>query len=79
LRVALFSDVHGNAVPFDAFLADLDRQEVDHVVCLGDHAQGGPQPEESVRADTYAEYAVLTVDGPGVGVEFRRVPFDAAA
>jgi hypothetical protein len=46
---------------------------------LGDHAQGGPQPEESVRADTYAEYAVLTVDGPGVGVEFRRVPFDAAA
>ena len=220
MRVALFSDVHGNAVPFDAFLADLDRQDVDQVVCLGDHAQGGPQPaeclerlrdlecpavmgnsddflltldpgdepvteaqletarwsqaqlskeqldfhrsfqptveldlgggrsllafhgtprsrneivgpwmdeeafrepfadvdatvlagghthqqwarrlgdryyvnpgsvglaydhhqtEESFRADTYAEYAVLTVDGPGVGVEFRRVPFDAGA
>ena len=44
MRIALFSDVHGNAVAFDAFLADLDRREVDHVVCLGDHAQGGPQP-----------------------------------
>lgn len=220
MRVALFSDVHGNAVAFDAFLADLDEQRVDLVVCLGDHAQGGPQPaeclerlrdlecpavmgnsddflltldpgdepvteaqletarwsqaqlsqeqldfhrsfqptveldlgggssllafhgtprlrdevvgpwmeeaafrkpfegveatvlagghthqqwarrlgdryylnpgsvgvaydhhqpEESFRADPYAEYAVLTVDGPGVGVEFRRVPFDAGA
>jgi predicted phosphodiesterase len=219
LRVALFSDVHGNAVAFDAFLADLDPQDIDHVVCLGDHAQGGAQPaeclerlrdlgcpavmgnsdhfllmldpgdepvteaqletvrwsqaqlsdeqldfhrtfqptveldlgastllafhgtpqsrdevvgpwmeeaafrkpfedvdaillagghihqqwarrlgdryyvnpgsvglaydhhqpEETIRTDTCAEYAVLTVDGPGVGVEFRRVPFDAGA
>ena len=30
------------------------------------------QPEESFRADPCAEYAVLTVNGPGVGVEFRR-------
>ncbi len=44
MRVALFSDVHGNAVAFDAFLADLDLQDVDRVVCLGDHAQGGAQP-----------------------------------
>jgi predicted phosphodiesterase len=220
LRVALFSDVHGNAVAFEAFLADLDEHQVDLAVCLGDHAQGGPQPaeclerlrdlecpavmgnsddflltldpgaepvteaqletarwsraqlseeqldfhrsfqptveldledgrsllafhgtprsrdeivgpwmdeeafrepfaavdatvlagghthqqwarrlgdcyyvnpgsvgvaydhhqpEESFRADSYAEYAVLTVNGPGVGVEFRRVPFDARA
>jgi predicted phosphodiesterase len=220
LRVALFSDVHGNAVAFDAFLADLAEQDVDQVVCLGDHAQGGAQPagclerlrdlgcptvmgnsdhflltldpgeepvtdaqldmarwsaaqlspallefhrsfeptveldlgggatllafhgsprsrdefmtpwteekefraplegleaavfagghihlqwtrrcgrsyfvnpgsvglaydhhqdEATFRADPFAEYAVLTVDGPGVGVEFRRVPFDAGA
>ena len=49
MRVALFSDVHGNAVAFDAFLADLDRQVVDHVVCLGDHAQGGAQPAECLE------------------------------
>jgi putative phosphoesterase len=46
MRIALFSDVHGNAVAFDAFLTDLDRQSVEHVVCLGDHAQGGAQPAE---------------------------------
>ena len=49
MRVALFSDVHGNAVGFDAFLADLDEQRVDLVVCLGDHAQGGPQPAECLE------------------------------
>ena len=49
MRVALFSDVHGNAVAFDAFLADLGRQDVDLVVCLGDHAQGGAQPAECLE------------------------------
>jgi predicted phosphodiesterase len=49
VRVALFSDVHGNAVAFDAMLRDLDGRSVDHVVCLGDHAQGGAQPAECLE------------------------------
>jgi predicted phosphodiesterase len=49
VRVALFSDVHGNAVAFDAMLADLGGRSVDQVVCLGDHAQGGAQPAESLE------------------------------
>lgn len=46
MRVALFSDVHGNGVAFRALLDDLGRQDYDAVVCLGDHAQGGPEPVE---------------------------------
>jgi predicted phosphodiesterase len=49
IRVALFSDVHGNAVAFDAVLDDFAQTKVDKVVCLGDHAQGGPQPGESLE------------------------------
>jgi predicted phosphodiesterase len=49
LRVVLFSDVHGNGVAFRAMLDDLSRQEYDHIVCLGDHAQGGPQPRECLE------------------------------
>jgi len=49
LRVALFSDVHGNGVAFRAMLADVDQREVDAMVCLGDHAQGGPQPVECLE------------------------------
>ena len=50
MRVALLSDMHGNAVAFRAALADLEaRGEPDLIVALGDVAQGGPQPRECVE------------------------------
>jgi predicted phosphodiesterase len=49
VRVALFSDVHGNGVAFRAMLDDLARQDYDQIVCLGDHAQGGPEPAECLE------------------------------
>jgi predicted phosphodiesterase len=48
MRVALISDMHGNAIALDAVLAELDREPVDEIVCLGDVAQGGAQPAEVV-------------------------------
>lgn len=49
MRIALFSDVHGNGVAFRAMLDDLGRQQVDTGVCLGDHAQGGPEPAQTLE------------------------------
>jgi predicted phosphodiesterase len=49
LRIALFSDVHGNGVAFRAMLDDLGGQQVDTGVCLGDHAQGGPEPAQTLE------------------------------
>ena len=48
MRVALLSDMHGNAVAFRAALADLEGHSPDLIVALGDVAQGGPQPRECV-------------------------------
>src|SRR5438067_2994493 len=48
MRVALFSDMHGNAIALDAVLAELEHETVDEIVCLGDVAQGGAQPAEVV-------------------------------
>ena len=48
MRTALISDIHGNAVALEALLADLERDPVDQVVCLGDALQGGAQPAEVV-------------------------------
>lgn len=44
MRVALVSDIHGNAVALDAVLDDLDADPPDGVVCLGDVALDGPDP-----------------------------------
>lgn len=49
MQIAIFSDIHGNGVAFDAVLADLQAQPMDQIVCLGDAIQGGPQPAEVVK------------------------------
>lgn len=49
MRVAVFSDIHGNCVGLDAVLADLERHPADQTICLGDAIQGGPQPRQVVE------------------------------
>jgi predicted phosphodiesterase len=49
MRIALVSDMHGNAVAFRAALADVEQHEPDLIVSLGDVAQGGPQPRECIE------------------------------
>ena len=53
-RLALLSDQHGNDVAFRAVLADVDRLDVEEIVCLGDVVQGGTEP-----AQTLARLATL--------------------
>jgi 3',5'-cyclic AMP phosphodiesterase CpdA len=49
MRIAVFSDVHGNRPALNAVLRDIKRQGADAVVCLGDLAYKGPQPGECVE------------------------------
>ncbi len=46
MRIALLSDLHGNEIALDAVLADVARQGMDRIVCLGDTATLGPRPRE---------------------------------
>ncbi len=48
MNIALIADIHGNAVALDAALADIDRGQPDHILCLGDVASG-PQPLACLR------------------------------
>lgn len=43
-RLALISDIHGNAFALEAVLADIKSQGVEAIICLGDVATLGPQP-----------------------------------
>lgn len=49
MRVALLSDLHGNDVAFPAVLADIRKQGADQIVCLGDIATLGAQPQRTVE------------------------------
>jgi predicted phosphodiesterase len=48
VRIALFSDVHGNLPAFEAVLADIAKEGVDARWCLGDLVGYGAQPDECV-------------------------------
>lgn len=48
MRIAIISDLHANCVALDVVLAELARDKVDQLVCLGDSIQGGSQPAETV-------------------------------
>ncbi len=44
MRVAVISDIHGNAHALDAVFRDVDRTGVDEIWCLGDVVGYGPRP-----------------------------------
>jgi len=49
MQLAVISDIHGNCLAFDRVLADIRRQGIDQIVCLGDAIQGGAQPAETIK------------------------------
>jgi predicted phosphodiesterase len=49
LRLAVFSDIHGNWDALQSVLADMERNRIDSRFCLGDCLGYGPEPEQVVR------------------------------
>lgn len=49
MQLAVISDIHGNCFALDEVLADIRRQGIERIVCLGDAIQGGAQPAETVE------------------------------
>ena len=48
MRLAIFSDIHGNLDALDAVLADADARAPDASVCLGDFVGYGAAPNECI-------------------------------
>jgi predicted phosphodiesterase len=49
MRIAIFSDVHGNLSGLEAVLADIERHTPDQIVFAGDLCLMGPRPAECLR------------------------------
>lgn len=61
MRTAIISDIHGNLEALRTVLADIDRREVDEIICLGDILGYGPNPLECV--DLVAERCAWSLMG----------------
>jgi putative phosphoesterase len=73
-RLALISDQHANDVAFRAALEDIERIGVNDIVCLGDVAQGGDEPAQTL--DRLAALGCETVLGNADGF-LLEVPTDS--
>lgn len=79
MRVALLADIHGNLLALNAVLEELEQQDVDRIICLGDVAVG-PEPAETLERIRSLECPVLMgnwdawfLDGfPDFGDDLRR-------
>jgi predicted phosphodiesterase len=49
VRIAIFSDIHGNLEALEAVLADMEKQNVQEKVCLGDIVGYGPDPAKCLE------------------------------
>lgn len=90
MRVAVFSDVHGNLAALEAVLAEIAALRPDRVVFGGDLVFGGPEPEACaarvgalgipcVRGNT-DEWFAGDRRGPGDGIsEWIRARLSAAS
>ncbi len=83
MRVAIFSDVHGNLAALEAVLAGLRASgPFDRVINAGDLAFGGPRPREAVTLLMAQAYPTIVgntdqwvaglAGGPGPVVEWTR-------
>ncbi len=61
MRIALIADIHGNQLALDTVLSHIDAASVDQIVCLGDVALMGPQPDEVLT--TLRQRQIPTVMG----------------
>lgn len=61
MRIAFISDIHGNFTAFQAVLADMNSQNINQIVCLGDTVTMGPQPVEVLH--TLREMDCLFIKG----------------
>lgn len=86
MRIALFSDIHGNLAALDAVLADAAALGVDRHVAVGDLAAIGPEPVAvlerlggleglvAVRGNT--DRYVVTGEGPPPSLEQAQANVD---
>ena len=49
MRIAVISDIHGNATALREVIRDIDDSAVDHTYCLGDNIGYGPEPEDVIH------------------------------
>ena len=76
-RTAIISDIHGNLAALEAVLEDVESQNVDRIVCLGDVIGYGPDPCECL--DRVMDFSFCVLGNHDSSALFDPEGFNVAA
>jgi predicted phosphodiesterase len=74
---AIISDIHGNLEALQTVLADIEKQQVDEIYCLGDVVGYGPNPRECI--DLVMQCRVVLLGNHDQGAMFDPEGFNPPA
>lgn len=49
MRIAIISDIHGNLEALKSTLQDIEKRNIDKIICLGDTIAKGVHPKECLE------------------------------
>lgn len=63
MKIGIISDIHGNAIALKAVLEELNNQNIDKIICLGDLIGGAPMTNEVIEEIIKIKEEVIVVMG----------------
>lgn len=65
MKVAVISDIHGNMQALSAVLEDIKKENCEKILCLGDLAMAGPEPDKAIEVikELYDEQKLELIQG----------------
>ncbi len=76
MKFAVLSDIHGNMFALRAVLADIEKQKVDRILCLGDLAMAGPEPNKVIDFVKTQDWTVIQGNTDEMIANFSEELFD---
>ncbi len=75
MRLAVFSDIHGNIEALQAVVSDFQQQRIDRFVCLGDLIGYGPNPNECIDLVRSLPNAVILLGNHDAAATWDTTPY----
>ena len=77
MKLAVISDIHGNLFALEKVLEDIEHEKCDNIVCLGDLAMAGPEPDKTVELVKQMNWDVIQGNTDKMIVEYNEEMYNA--
>ncbi|MBQ3310853.1 metallophosphoesterase family protein [bacterium] len=76
MKLAVLSDIHGNMFALNAVLDDMKKYSPDRILCLGDLAMAGPEPNKTIDFVKTQDWTVIQGNTDEMIAYFSQDVFD---